>query len=97
MFVPRVNHVETPVVVDRPASPAEAASSSLVYITEQEVAFSTAAAVALPRTKHHWWTMAVLRELLHSSHEPQPVRHHYPPRRSQFLEQAAMSREMWRL
>lgn len=74
-----------------------------VVISEQEVVFSTAAAVTLPRTKPSHRVIAALRAMfLNSSenalpapHDDQPRR--YPPRRDAFLEQAAMAREMRRL
>jgi hypothetical protein len=69
-----------------------------VLITEQEVAFSTAAAVALPRTKRTYEVIAAVRAMFRSSAvEERPVPRHYPPRRSAFLEEAAMAREMRRL
>lgn len=69
-----------------------------VLITEQAVVFSTAAAVALPRTKPSHTLIAALRAMFLSSSEDEPsATRHYPPRRTAFLEQAAMSREMHRL
>ena len=69
-----------------------------VVITEQEVVFGTAAAVALPRTKPSHKLIAALRAMfLSSSEDAPPARRHYPPRRDAFLEEAAMKREMHRL
>jgi hypothetical protein len=69
-----------------------------VVITEQALAFSTAAAVSLPRAKPRRKLMAVVRAMfLSSSEDAPPAQRHYPPRRDAFLEQAAMSREMYRL
>ena len=89
---------ETPDVVERPEHVIEAASQPQVVITEQAVAFSTAAAVPLPRTKPTRRVIAALRAMfLSSSEDAPPVPRHYPPRRDEFLEQAAMAREMRRL
>jgi len=68
-----------------------------VVITEQAVAFSTAAAVSLPRTKPSHRLIAALRAMFLSSSEGAPPRRHYPPRREAFFEEAAMAREMHRL
>lgn len=69
-----------------------------VLITEQEVAFSTAAAVALPRSKPIHRVIAAVRAMfLSSAEDARPVPRHYPPRRAGFLEDAAMAREMRRL
>jgi hypothetical protein len=75
-----------------------AVSHPPVLITEQEVAFSTAAAVALPRSKPIHGLIAAVRAMFQSSPEDaRPVPRHYPPRRAAFLEDAAMAREMRRL
>jgi hypothetical protein len=61
-----------------------------VFITEAEVRIATAANLGARREGRRWF---VLRR-----HEPKPkVRRHYPPRRSTYVEYAAMSREMYRL
>lgn len=96
MSITNVNQVQTTALLDPPAHPVEEASRPPTFISEREVAFGTAAAGTVPRTERHWWTTSVLRELLHSSHR-QPARHHYPPRRADFMERAAMAREMRRL
>lgn len=76
----------------------EAVTQPPVVITEQEVAFSTAAAVSLPRTTPTRRLIAALRAMfLSSPGDAQPVGRHYPPRRDSFLEQAAVAREMHRL
>jgi hypothetical protein len=86
------------VVVEDPEHVTEAVNRPLVVITEQEVAFSTAAAVPLPRTKPTRRVIAALRAMfLSSSEDARPEPRHYPPRRDAFLEQAAMAREMHRL
>jgi hypothetical protein len=72
--------------------------SQPVVITEQAVAFSTAAAVPLPLTKPSHKLIAALRAMfLTSSEDARPAPRHYPPRRDAFLEEAAMEREMHRL
>jgi hypothetical protein len=76
----------------------ETASQPPVVITEQQVAFSTAAALLLPRTKPNRGAFAVLRAMFQSSpSDAPPALRHYPPRREEFLEEAAMAREMYRL
>jgi hypothetical protein len=85
-------------VIEDPEHVIEAVSQPPVVITEQAVAFSTAAAVALPRTKPTRRVIAALRAMfLSSSGDARPARRHYPPRRDAFLEEAAMEREMHRL
>ena len=70
-------------------------------ITEQQVLFSTAAAVALPPAKTRWWSHTVhavrsaLRSMFAASEKP-PARRHYP-KRHVWLDDALMSREMDRL
>lgn len=76
----------------------ERVSQPPVVITEQEVVFSTAAAVPLPRTKPSRRVIAALRAMfLSSAKDERPSPRHYPPRRDAFLEEAAMRREMHRL
>jgi hypothetical protein len=77
------------------------ATQPLVVITEQQLAFSTAAAVSLPITKPKRGLIAAVRAMFARSSE-QPISdqippRHYPPRREEFLEEAAMEREMHRL
>jgi len=75
-----------------------------VLITEQQVLFSTAAAVPLPPAKtSRRWTGAVRAiaasvraAFVTSSDEARPKRRHYPPR-SDYLEDSRMAREMFRL
>ena len=93
------------VVVEDPEHVVEAVSQPPVVITEQQVAFSTAAAMPLPRTKPARRVIAALRGMfLRSSEDARPAPEdawlaprHYPPRRDEFLEEAAMIREMRRL
>lgn len=76
----------------------EAVTQPPVVITEQQVVFSTAAAVPLPRTKPPRRVIAALRAMfLSSSGDARPAPRHYPPRRDAFLEDAALAREMRRL
>ena len=91
-------------VIEAPGHVVEAVRQPPVVITEQEVAFSTAAAVALPREKPAPTVIARLHAMfLHSSEDANPsedamtVPRHYPSRRDAFLEDAAMAREMCRL
>ncbi len=69
-----------------------------VPIAEPAAAFSTAAAVGLPRTQPTRGVIAVLHKVFPgSSVDAQQAPRHYPPRRAAFLDQAAMAREMRRL
>jgi hypothetical protein len=76
------------------------AADGTTLITEQQVVFSTAAAVALPRVRPGRWAMAIkavssaVRSLFTDS-RPQAQR--YQARRYGYLENALMSREMYRL
>jgi hypothetical protein len=69
-----------------------------VLITEQEVVFSTAAAVRVRPAKTRRGLIAVLRGIfVNSTVNAEKPRRHYPPRRHSYLEHAAMAREMHRL
>lgn len=77
-------------------------SPTPTLITEQEVAFSTSAAVPLPRTKTTHW-LADSTRVVAASLRPifltlgaRPAHKYYPLRLS-FLEQPRMAREMYRL
>ena len=82
----------------------EAAPSTPVLITEQQVLFATAAAVPLPPAKiGRRWIEAVrsigagLRAAtVTSSNEARPKRRHYPAR-NDYFEDSRMAREMFRL
>ncbi|MDA2890258.1 hypothetical protein PDG61_04985 [Mycolicibacterium sp. BiH015] len=70
------------------------AHQPLVLITTQQVKMATAAAVGLPRRSI---LARIVGVLIRTSDAPTPRPRHYPPRRSEFLEDAAMQREMHRL
>jgi hypothetical protein len=83
------------------SAPAQAAAQSTdtaALITEQQVLFASAAALAPAPAKHHHvahvWASAV-RAMFVRPERPH-VRWHYP-RRVDYLENSAMSREMDRL
>ena len=103
LFTAPAQQQDVPNSVEKPELVAGEATQPLVVITEQQVAFGTAAAVPLPRTKPARRVIAALRAMfLSSSEDAQPARgddrrRHYPPRREEFLEHAAMEREMHRL
>ena len=91
--------VEGSDVVQEPERIDECVCQSTVLVPVQAVTFSTAAAVALPRTSLLTTWGAALRSVLHRSpaDDGPLVPRHYPPRRTEFLESAAMAREMYRL
>jgi hypothetical protein len=80
---------------------ATGSTGTQALITEQQVFFSTAAAVALPTAKTRRWSDAVhavstaLRAMFAESEKP-AARQHYP-KRHVWLDNALMSREMGRL
>jgi hypothetical protein len=84
-----------------PVAPETNSTEQQALITEQQVLFSTAAAVALPPAKTRWWSdtiqtvSAALRAIFAASEKP-PAQRHYPKRHA-YLENALMSREMDRL
>jgi hypothetical protein len=85
-------------VVEDPQHVIEEVSHSPVFISEQTVAFGTAAAVPFARTKPTRDLILALRAMFLSP--PEDARRtprHYPPRRAAFLEEAARKREMHRL
>jgi hypothetical protein len=79
-----------------PAPPDETASAE-VLITEQEVLFSTAAAVPARRESISWRFVALMTRMsaavAEASRPPRPS----VPKRYEFLERALMGREMDRL
>jgi hypothetical protein len=84
-----------------PVTSATNSTEAQALITEQQVLFSTAAAVALPPAKTRWFSDtiqavgAALHAIFAASDKP-PARRHYPNRKV-YLENALMSREMDRL
>ena len=70
----------------------ETVSRTPILITEQEVAFSTAAAVPVQPTTTRWWTQTSRVILL----AIRRMFRHYPSRLS-YLEHSCMAREMDRL
>ena len=82
-------------------APATSSTGTEALITEQQVLFSTTAAVALPPAKTRRWSDTVhavgtaLRTMFTASEKP-PARQHYP-KRHVWLDNALMSREMDRL
>ena len=76
----------------------EEVTQTPVLITEQEVVFSTAAAVPVRPTKTRRGLTAVLRGIfVNPTANAEKPRRHYPPRRNSLLEHTAMAREMHRL
>jgi hypothetical protein len=86
---------------ERLATSHPTSTETQALITEQQVLFSTAAAVALPPAKTRRWSDTVsavgtaLRAMFAAS-EKSPARQHYP-KRHVWLDNALMSREMDRL
>jgi hypothetical protein len=84
-----------------PVTSATNPTEAQALITEQQVLFSTAAAVALPPAKTRRWSDtiqavgAALRTVFAAPEKPR-ARQHYPKRHG-YLENALMSREMDRL
>jgi hypothetical protein len=81
----------------------ESVTSAPVLITEQEVAFGTAAAVRTRPMTTRWWTAttsvvlaAIHRMVATVASGAGPARRHYPKHYT-FLEHACMAREMDRL
>jgi hypothetical protein len=81
----------------------ESVTSAPVLITEQEVAFGTAAAVRTRPTTTRWWTAttsvvlgAIHRMVATVASGAGPARRRYPKHYT-FLEHACMAREMDRL
>ena len=93
---PKLEHSDT-----SPVTSATSSTETQALITEQQVLFSTAAAVALPPAKTRRWSdtlqavSTALRTMFAASEKP-PARRHYP-KRHVWLDNALMSREMDRL
>ena len=84
-------------VVEEPEHDLEEVGQPPIVVTEQAVAFSTAAAVGLSRAKPTRRVIAALRAMFLTSEGPPPAQRHYLPRREAFVEEPAMDREMHRL
>jgi hypothetical protein len=84
----------TPVLALAPAP------GGTTLITEQQVLFGTAAAVARPRVKTSRWAMAINSVFSAMSAlftDSRPPAQRYQPRRSVYLEDGVMAREVHRL
>lgn len=80
--------------------PVVPATGGTTLITEKQVLFSTAAAVALPRVRPSRWAMAIKSVSSAMSAlftDSRPPAQRYQARRHAYLENALMSREMDRL
>lgn len=90
------SHAE--VVLETPSPLADVeAKPAPTLITEQEVLLGTAAALRPPSTR--WWTRVTVTArsmFVTTAADPRPQRRHYPPRYD-FIEDARMAREMYRL
>jgi hypothetical protein len=73
------------------------ATEAAVVITEQEVAFSTAAAITVAPPKSTPWWIAALRGLFALTTDPYRRGRQHQPRRYAFLEASCMARAMDRL
>jgi len=89
--------VDEPIPQPPSASPSVEVSSTEVLITEQEVVFSTAAAVGVHRENIGRRLAAIMRRLFATSTDASRPRPRHYPKRYEFLDQALMSREMDRL
>ncbi len=93
-FSPELDESREVLVTSAPSS-----TDTQTLITEQQVLFSTAAAVALPPAKTRRWSDTVgaaLRAIFLAESEKTVARRHYP-KRHVWLDNALMSREMDRL
>jgi hypothetical protein len=84
---------QTPKTQSAPA--VEQSTDAAALITEQQVLFSSAAALAPAPAKRHFWSRAAQAVFTRSEKEPRPPKHY--PQRYAYLEHSAMSREMDRL
>jgi hypothetical protein len=95
-YSPELDESREVLVTSAPAS-----TETQTLITEQQVLFSTAAAVALPPAKTRRWSDTVsavgtaLRAMFAASEKPRAQRHY--PKRHVWLDNALMAREMDRL
>ena len=89
--------VDEPVPQPPSAAPSAEVSSTEVLIPEQEVVFSTAAAVGVRREDIGGRLVAIMRRLFATSTDASRPRPRHHPNRYEFLEDACMAREMERL
>jgi hypothetical protein len=68
-----------------------------ILVTENQIAFSTAAAAHVPRTRRRWLDTTLAGGLGRILTALTPPRPHYPRRKPHYFEAARMSREMDRL
>ena len=93
---PELEESREKLVTSQPTS-----TETQALITEQQVLFSSAAAVALPPAKTRRWTDTIhaisgaLRAMFAATEKP-PARRHYPKRHA-WMDNALMAREMDRL
>jgi hypothetical protein len=92
----------TPETQSAPAPAVEQSTETAALITEQQVMFASAAALAPAPAKPHFWTRAAhaVAAPMHAvftrpERQPRPQKHY--PQRLTYLEHSAMSREMDRL
>jgi hypothetical protein len=103
MSEPHVIPPPAPELQGKPEPALETVSAPPILITEQAVAFSTAAAQAVqPRTSHRWIRATrpialALRRMFPTSTADSRRAAGYYPRHYRFLEDARMAREMHRL
>ncbi len=77
-----------------PTPSVEQSAGSAALITEQQVLFGSAAALA-PAPARHWNVSAAVRAMFARPEKAHSQRHY--PQRYSYLEHSAMSREMYRL
>ena len=105
MFDPQTAPATTPDATEEPipqtqsAAPSVEAPSTEILISEQQVVFSTAAAVGLPRKKISSRLAAILRRMFATSTKASSPRGRYYPKRYDYdyIDDARMAREMDRL
>ena len=97
---PAANHVTE----DVDTRPEGQLSPTPVLITEQQVLFSSAAAIPLPRSKTahrltdaiHVVAVAIRQIFTAATTDPRPGRRHYAMRSDGYLEHSRIAREMYR-
>ena len=84
---------QTPKTQSTPA--VEQSTDAAALITEQQVMFASATALAPAPAKPHFWSRAAHAVFTRPERKPRPPKHY--PQRYAYLEHSAMSREMDRL